>query len=65
MKKNEMLEMITLLGVLIIAIVLGGLSLKALDTHEKERALDRCYPNEIVVKYTSQGDKYYSCKVEK
>lgn len=65
MKKNEMLEMITLLGVLIIAIVLGGLGLKALDTHEKERALDRCYPNEIVVKYTNQGDKYYSCKVEK
>ena len=36
------------------------------DQNEYKRAVNRCgSKNNIVEHYTSQGDKYYSCKVEK
>lgn len=63
--RKDFIESLQFIGVYVIGIAICFLGLKALDTHEKERALDRCYPNEIVQKYTAQGDKYYSCKVDK
>lgn len=63
--KKEMLENISFVLVCVIGIALCMLGLKALDTYEKNRALDRCYPYGITENYTNQGDVYYTCKVEK
>ena len=65
MKKSEIIEIIEFLGVCVIGIALCILGLNALDRHERNRALDRCYPNGIVERYTSQGDVYYVCDIEK
>lgn len=36
--------------------------LKLLDEHEENNAVKRCGSKQnIVMKYTSQGDKYYEC----
>ena len=38
----------------------------ALDNYEKEKANIRCGgADNVVIRYTIQGDKYYQCKVEK
>lgn len=65
MRKSEIIESLQFIAICVVGIALCMLGLKALDTHEKNRALDRCYPNEIVEHYTNQGDSYYTCKVEK
>ena len=50
----------------IIAIVLCGVLLNAQDKHEYNKAVDRCNgANNIVEHYTQQGDRYFSCKIEK
>lgn len=50
--------------VLISALSIYGLV--ALDNYEKEKANTRCGgADNVVVRYTNQGDKYYQCKVEK
>ena len=63
--KKDFIEDLQFIGFCVMIIAICFLGLKALDTHEKERALDRCFPNEIVQKQTPQGDKYYGCKVDK
>lgn len=61
-KLQTILEVMVIVGVL----ALCAYSLKALDRHEYNRAIERCGDtNNIVERYTNQGDKYYQCKVEK
>ena len=60
--KRELIDNLQFITVCIIGIMLCFLGLKALDTYEKNRALERCYPNDIIVKYTNQNEKYYNCK---
>ena len=62
---NDIIDTIKFLGVCAIGFALCGMVLNALDRHERNRALDRCYPNGIVERYTSQGDVYYVCDIEK
>lgn len=65
MTRNDIIDTIKFLGVCAIGFALCGIALNALDRHERNRALDRCYPNGIVERYTSQGDVYYVCDIEK
>ena len=65
MKRNDIIDTIKFLGVCAIGFALCGIALNALDRHERNRALDRCYPNGIVERYPSQGDVYYVCDIEK
>ncbi len=52
--------------VIILVGVLSIYGLVALDNYEKEKANTRCGgADNVVVRYTNQGDKYYQCKVEK
>ena len=53
-----------IIGILII--VLGIVLLNIQDNHIKKNAISRCgNEDNIVEHYTEQGDKYFSCKVEK
>ena len=53
-----------IIGMLII--VLGIVLLNIQDNHIKKNAISRCgNEDNIVEHYTEQGDKYFSCKVEK
>lgn len=63
--KKGFLESISFGVVCVIGVALCILGLKVLDTYEKNRALDRCYPYGITESYTNQGKVYYTCKVEK
>ena len=65
MTRNDIIDTIKFLGVCAIGFALCGMVLNALDRHERNRALDRCFPNGIEERYTSQGDVYYICKTEK
>ena len=56
MTRNDIIDTIKFLGVCAIGFALCGIALNALD---------RCYPNGIVEKYTNQGDVYYICEIEK
>lgn len=50
----------------VIAIVLCGVLLNAQDKHEYNKAIERCDgANNIIEHYTQQGDRYFSCKIEK
>jgi hypothetical protein len=60
--KKEFIESLQFIIICIIGITICCLGLKALDTYERNRALDRCFPYDIAVRYTNQGDKYYTCK---
>lgn len=56
-----------LLFVICLLLVIGiGKVFALLDQHEYNRALDRCgNKDNVVEKYTKEGDKYYTCKVDK
>lgn len=61
MKEKSLLFIICL-----IVIVIIGKAFALVDQHEYNRAVERCgNENNIVEKYTNQGDKYYTCKVDK
>lgn len=61
-KLQNILEFILIVGVIVI--LFNGLS--ALDRHEKNRAIERCgSESNLIEKYTSTGETYYQCKVEK
>jgi len=60
-KMQDLLLIIIGIGILILCFY--GLS--ALDKHEKNRAIERCGGyNNIIEKYTNQGDTYYICKTK-
>lgn len=63
--KKEILKSVSFILVCIIGIDLYMLGLKALNTYDKNRALDRCYPYGITEDYTNENNIYYACKVEK
>lgn len=64
--KKEILKNISIMLVCIIGIIaLYILGLKAFNTYEKNRALDRCFPYGITEDYTNENNIYYTCKVEK
>lgn len=61
-KLQNILELILIVGVIVA--LFNGLS--ALDKHEKNRAIERCgSESNLIEKYTSTGETYYQCKVEK
>ena len=61
-KMKEMLVIIV--GLVVIAML--GKGLQAMDEQAKNNAIERCGGKaNVVEKYTNQGDRYYSCKVEK
>ena len=65
MKKEVLQELLFWLGAITIGI-LSMYGLFSLDNYEKEKANIRCGgADNVVVRYTNQGDKYYQCKVEK
>ena len=65
MKKEVLQELLFWLGAIAIGI-LSMYGLFGLDNYEKEKANIRCDgADNVVVRYTNQGDKYYQCKVEK
>ena len=65
MKKEMLQELLFWLGAITIG-VLSIYGLVGLDNYEKEKANARCGgADNVVVRYTNQGDKYYQCKVEK
>lgn len=52
--------------ILIIAIVGVVKVLNVINEKEYQKAISRCGSKDnLVISYTQQGDKYYSCKVEK
>lgn len=64
MKKvfTNVIELVLIVGVIVI--LFNGLS--ALDRHERNRAIERCGgESNLIEKYTSTGETYYQCKVEK
>ena len=51
---------------IIIGIIIVGIALVKIDNSEYKKAVKRCgNENNIQINYTNQGDKYYTCKVEK
>ena len=65
MKKEMLQELLFWLGAITIG-VLSIYGLVGLDNYEKEKANTRCGgADNVVVRYTTQGDKYYQCKVDK
>lgn len=63
---KERLQMFVFYGLCILAIVGCFWLLNLQDQHEEKRAIERCGGKDnIVERYTNQGDKYYTCKVEK
>lgn len=64
MKKvfTNVIELVLVVGVIVA--LFNGLS--ALDRHERNRAIERCgSESNLIEKYTSTGETYYQCKVEK
>lgn len=56
--------MFGIVSVVIIALCVMGL--QAQDNQVRKNAIERCSgENNIVERYTNQGDRYYTCKVEK
>lgn len=63
---KEKLQDTLLVGAIVGVLVLCFYGLNALDRHERNRAIERCGGvDNIVERYTNQGDTYYQCKVEK
>ena len=61
-KLQTILEVLLIVGVL----ALCAYGLKYQDQKEYERAIERCGDAQnLVERYTNQGDVYYTCKVEK
>lgn len=61
-KLQNILELVLIVGVIVV--LFSGLS--ALDRHERNRAIKRCgSESNLIEKYTSTGETYYQCKVEK
>ena len=55
-------------GVLLVVAIFWGLFslLKLQDDYERGRAIERCGGEDnIVERYTKEGDLYFTCKVEK
>lgn len=57
-------EMLVIVG-MIVVIILSFKGLEAMDNQAKNKAIEKCGKDNVVVKYTNQGDRYYQCKVEK
>lgn len=54
-------KMLIIVGIVIVVFALVGI-----DNNEYKKAVKRCgNENNIQINYTNQGDKYYTCKVEK
>lgn len=50
----------------IVGIVICILVLNKMDNNEYKKAINRCNGEDnVITNYTNQGDKYYSCKVDK
>jgi len=50
----------------IIGIVICILTLNKMSDNEYKKAINRCNGKDnVITSYTNQGDKYYSCKVDK
>ena len=62
---KEKLQDILFVSAIVGVLVLCFYGLNALDRHEYNRAIERCGADNIVERYTNQGDVYYTCKVEK
>lgn len=62
---KEKLQNLLFIGATVGGLVLCIYGLNALDRHEYNRAVERCGADNIVERYTNQGDIYYTCKVEK
>lgn len=66
MKHERTVKMIVISIVALGAILILGLLLQEQDNRERNRAIERCGgENNIVKKYTNQGDVYFQCKSEK
>lgn len=65
-KYREGLQNIGFITISILGIFLCGLALQAQDNKTRKDAIERCGgENNIVERYTNQGDLFYSCRVEK
>lgn len=63
---KEKLEKVAFYSVCVLALVGCFWLLNLQDKHEEQRAIERCGGKDnIVERYTNQGDIYYTCKVEK
>lgn len=61
MKKNILKVM---LGIVIVFSLVKVLSF--IDTNEYNKAIERCESKDnVIINYTNNGDKYYTCRVEK
>ena len=57
-------KMLMIIGMsLLLIVVFKGLTI--LENNNKNNAIQECGKDNIVMKYTNQGDRYYVCKVEK
>ena len=70
MKKRLVLKenvKVALIGIGCLLAIVGCFKLLQLqDQHEYNRAVERCGgESNIVQHYTNQGDKYYTCTIEK
>lgn len=62
--KKEIITTIIILVVLVLTIVGLGKVIKSMDEKSYQDAIARCKSEDnIQTKYTSQGDKYFTCKV--
>lgn len=63
---KEKLEKVIFYSLCLLAIIGCFWLLNLQDQYEEKRAIKRCDGKDnIVERYTNQGDKYYTCKVEK
>lgn len=63
---KEKLVNVAFYGICLLGIVGCIWLLNLQDQHERERAIKRCGgENNIVERYTNQGDLYFTCKAEK
>lgn len=63
---KEKLEKVIFYSLCLLAIIGCFWLLNLQDQYEEKRAIERCDGKDnIVERYTNQGDKYYTCKVEK
>ena len=56
------------LNVIVIILIMISLVkvLNFIDNNEYKKAITRCESQDnVVINYTNQGDKYYTCQVEK
>lgn len=61
-----MKEKISYLTLFVIVLVIINIILTKMDTNNYNNAIERCGSEDnVITNYTNQGDKYYSCKVDK